>query len=235
MKSFLYAAVFAALCFYAVSAHAQQRVASHRPSNQPQVRSGEKHYVVFLAHQSSDNKIAMSHTFALFLRTQGDQANQKIIETATINWLPASGHISLVRPAELGVNKPLAETLEWARDHGLEISAIGPFEIDAEFYRRAVAQVARLERGEFKYRCYNATSRVTAKNCIYAVADLFDDEQQLDTGSSRGLEATKKVVEYFRPRFKSAELTGIDGASLLGEFKLAEYRQAAADMTAAAE
>lgn len=235
MKTFLYAAVFVGICLYAVRASAQQQVVLQRPSNEPQLRGGEKHYVVFLAHQSSDNKIAMSHTFALFLRTRGDQANRKIIETATINWLPASGHISVVRPAELGVNKSLNETLAWARARNLEISVIGPFEIDADFYRRAAAHVARLERGEFKYRCYDARSRMTAKNCIHAVADVFDEEQLLDTGASRGLEATQKVVEYFRPRFQSKELDGAEWSAMLGEFKLADYRHRTSEMTAAAE
>jgi hypothetical protein len=235
MKTFLYAAVFAAICLYAVHASAQQQVVSQPMNDRPQLRNGEKYYVVFLAHQSSDNKIAMSHTFALFLRTRGDQANRKITETATINWLPASGQISVIRPAERGVNKALTETLDWARDHELEISVIGPFEIDAEFYRRAAVQAARLERGELQYRCYNANSRVTAKNCIYAVADLFEDQPHLDTGSSRGLEATQKVVEYFRPRFKSPELMGTEWSPLLAEFKLAEYRRPTSEMTAAAE
>lgn len=177
----------------------------------------------------------MSHTYALFLRTQGDRSGRKIIETAVINWLPTSGHISVVRPAEPGVNQDLSATIAWARDNELEISVIGPFEIDAEFYSRAVAQSARLQRGELKYRCYDARSRMTAKNCIHAVADLFEEEELLDTGSSRGLEATRKVVEYFRPRFKSPELTGAEWSALLGEFQLAEYRRPAEDMTAAAE
>jgi hypothetical protein len=235
MKTFLYAAVFAAVCLYAMHAKAQQQTVAQPVNDPPQMRNVEKYYVVFLAHQSSENKIAMSHTFALFLRTQGDQANRNIIETATINWLPASGQISVVRPAEPGVNKELAETLAWARGQELEISVIGPFEIDADFYRRAAAQMARLERGELQYRCYNANSRVTAKNCIYAVADIFEDQPQLDTGGSRGLEATQKVVEYFRPRFKSPELMGTEWLPLLAEFKLAEYRRPTSEMTAAAE
>lgn len=234
MKTFFYALVVAAICFYAIDAQAQQQV-SPRPETSPPSKSGEKHYVIFLAHQDRDNTIAMSHTFAVFLRTEGTPANRKVTESATINWLPASGHISVVRPAEVGVNKSLAETLAWARDQELEISVLGPFEIDAEFYRQAVAQMQRLERGEFKYRCYDARSRVTAKNCIHAVADIFADEELLDTGGSRGLEATQKVVEYFRPRFKSNELTGAEWSGLLAEFKLAEYHRPTTEMTAAAE
>jgi hypothetical protein len=221
-------------CLYAIQTHAQQRVVSARPSNTPAIPGEEKYYVVLLAHQDAENTIPMSHTFAVFMRTRGEGANRKVMETATINWLPKSGHISIARPAEPGVNKPLGETLEWAKQRNLEVSMCGPFEIDAGFYQRAVAHVARLERGEFQYRCY-AKLRNTTKNCIYAVADIFDDEPRLDTGSSRGTESMLKVLEYYKPRFKSKELAASEFAPLLADLKLNGLRQAGMETAMAGE
>lgn len=232
MKTFLTAVILAAICFYSIQANAQQRVSSSRPGDAPRIRAGEKYYVIFMAHQDSENTIPMSHTFAVFLRTTGEGANRTIVETATINWLPEAGHVALTRPAEPGVNKTLAQTLAWAKERNLEVTMRGPYEIDADFYRQAVAQVARLENGRFQYRCYAARSRNTAKNCIYAVADLFDDETPLDTGSSRGLEATMKVVEYFKPRFKSKELASAEFAPLLADLKLYDLRNPGSEVLA---
>lgn len=235
MKTFLYTALVAVLCVSAVGVYGFERSSSPHSSSIPEVRSGDNYYAIFMAHQSSDNTIAMSHTFALFLRTRGEGPERRIVESKVINWLPASGQISVVRPAELGVNKSIADTISWAKERNLEISVIGPFEIDAEFYRQAATQAERLERGEFKYRCYDARFRSTAKNCVHAVADMFDDEPKLETGTSRGLEATLKVVEHFRPRFKSAELTGTEWSPLLAAADLDKLPQRNIEMTAAAE
>jgi hypothetical protein len=226
--------VIGVACLYAIQTHAQQRVVSARPSNAPAISGVENYYVVLLAHQDAENSIPMSHTFAVFMRTRGEGANRKIMETAKINWLPKSGHISIARPAEPGVNKPLAETLEWAKQRNLEVSLCGPFEIDADFYKRAVAHVARLERGDFQYRCY-AKLRNTTKNCICAVADIFDDEPRLDTGSSRGTESMLKVVEYYKPRFKSMELAASDFSPLLADLNLNGFRHAVLETVMAGE
>lgn len=226
--------VIGVACLHAFQTHAQQRVVSARPGNASAIPGDQKYYVVLLAHQDAENTIPMSHAFAVFMRTRGEGASRKVMETATINWLPKSGHISITRAAEPGVNKPLAETLQWAKQRNLEVSMCGPFEIDADFYKHAVAHVARLERGEFEYRCY-VKQRNTTKNCIYAVADIFDDQPRLDTGSSRGTESMLKVAEYYKPRFKSNELAVNQFAPLLADLKLNGFRHAVLETAMAGE
>jgi len=223
MKTFLFACVLVAVCICAIAADSQRKVSASKPENVPTIPADEKYYAVFLAHQDAENTIPMSHTFALFMKTRDDGAHRKIVDTATINWLPLSGHVSIARPAEQGVNKSLAETLQWAKERNLEVSISGPYEIDADFYGRAASQASRLERGEFKYRCH-VKMRDTTKNCIYAVADIFDDEPQLDTGTSRGRESLSEIVEYFRPKFKSHELILSEFAPVSAELKLSEIR-----------
>lgn len=232
MKMFFFACVTIVVCIFAIEAGSQQKGLASKPDNLPTISAGEKYYAVFLAHQDADNTIPMSHTFAVFMKTRDDGTHRTIVDTATINWLPLSGHVSIARPAEQGVNKSLAETLQRAKERNLEVSMSGPYEIDADFYQRAVAQVARLDRGEFKYRCH-VKMRDTTKNCIYAVADIFDDEPQLDTGTSRGRESLSEIVEHFRPKFKSHELILSEFAPVMAELKLSEIRTADAETVAA--
>ncbi|MCE9606701.1 MAG: hypothetical protein K8U03_17565 [Planctomycetia bacterium] len=230
MKTIFFAVVFVAVCVYALEVRPEKLFASKRvPLAPPAIPTGERFYVVLLAHQNQENEIAMSHTFAVFLRTSGTGAEHQVLETRTINWLPVSGHVSIVRPAEPGINKSLAETLAWAKQRGLELTMRGPYEIDAEFFGRAAAQVARLERGDFKYRCFNTQSRNTAKNCIHAVADIFEDQGRIDTGSARGHEAMLKVAEYFQPRFKGKELLAADAEPLLAKLNLQDLRKQAGE------
>jgi hypothetical protein len=194
----------------------------------------ERFFVVLLSHQSADNVIKWSHTFATFIRASGASPNMRIIETRTISWLPAAGIVSLAHPAEPGVNKSLAESVAWAEAHGLQVIVNGPFEIRPELYRRAWEQAARLERGELRYKANDRLGRDKAKSCSHAIADIVEDHGRLDTGITRGQDATELVVRHFEPFFVSTGATG-ESSQLLQSLNLARFVKPQTNIVARSE
>jgi hypothetical protein len=191
------------------------------------LQAGERYFAVFLAHQSSDNEVKMSHTFATFVRTTaGPRQGRVIKEQQTISWFPKSENVSIARAAEVGVNKSLESSLAWAEDRHLDITVIGPFEINGELYQRVAKQVERLNKGELKYRCFDTLSRATAKNCIHAVSDVDVDNGRLNSGSTRGHDGTLMVVEHLK-RFFVSQGTAPEADSLLDALNLRRFKQPA--------
>jgi hypothetical protein len=195
-------------------------------------RPGERYFAVFLAQQSADNEIKLSHTFATFVRTTAGERQARVItEQQTISWFPKSGIVSIARAAEPGVNKSLAQSLAWAEERDLEVTLLGPYEINAELYDRVVKQVERLNNGELKYRCFDTMSRATAKNCIHALSDIDVDNGRLNTGSTRGRDATQMVVEHLKRFFVSQGVVP-EADSLLDALGLTRFKQPALEAVA---
>ncbi|MBA4017476.1 MAG: hypothetical protein C0483_09920 [Pirellula sp.] len=182
--------------------------------------SVERYYAVFFAYQSSNNAIDKSHTFATFIKVPS-VSTEKAAETRTISWCSTTGIIKLTRPAERGINKSLEETLSFAERNRLDVILCGAFEIQPELYHRAEEQLERLNSGQVQYKVVDRLIRNRAKNCISAVADLFEDNGRLDTGTLRGRDATLRVVEHLRPFYVSGhKLEGDEQERLFALLKL---------------
>lgn len=177
--------------------------------------ASDRYFVLFGSHESPTNEIELAHTFAVFFRTIDQQGSRLVVEVRSLSWLPASGIISMARPGELGVNKPLDETLRWAAERGLPVVFEGPYETDQILFQRAVEQAGRMERGEIRYKCFDRYSRRTAMNCIHAISDLVDGNGLLNTRTTRGREATLMVVNHLRAHLLTGEkIPAADAARL---------------------
>jgi hypothetical protein len=160
----------------------------------------EGYYAIFFAAQTPDNQAKFAHTFAAFVRVDDIKAKNSPIQTAVISWLPANGNIRVVklRP-EQGKNFGLKETLTWAAEQRLNVSAFGPYPIKKELYDSAVRQVKLLESGAVAFKAVDIARANPVSNCIHAVSDLDIVKQPLVTGAAHGEEATALVARSFRP------------------------------------
>jgi hypothetical protein len=174
----------------------------------------ERYYVVFFAAQNSGSQPMSTHTFATFVKMDRDEdalngVAAETAQTATISWLPASGSVKLLQPPVTGRNYTLSETLAWVDERGLRTTVRGPFEIGKEVYELALKQKDRLESGAIAYKALDRRFRPNvAINCIHAVSDLLPGTQ-LMTGDARGDQATRMVVDHFRPNFIDPERTDV--------------------------
>lgn len=160
---------------------------------------GERCYVALFAYQGKiGNPIESSHTFATFLRATDAGS---VVESHTISWCSTTDIIKLLRPAEPGINKSLAQTLDYAQAHELKILLCGAYEIRPEFLRRAATYMKQFDEGRIQYKVVDRLVRNRVKNCISAVADIYEDHGRVDTGSTRGAEATLLVVEHLKPLY----------------------------------
>src|SRR5262249_39913059 len=144
-----------------------------------------------------------AHTFATFLKADvppGKDPSPDQVKSAqaiTISWLPADGDIRLLAAPVAGRNYTLRGTLAFAAAQGMSTTARGPFETTKEIYALALKQKSLLESGTVAYKAIDRKFRPEmAVNCIHAVSDIIPG-RTLDTGTSRGDEATDMVVNYF--------------------------------------
>jgi hypothetical protein len=155
-------------------------------------------YMIIFAAQAEPNEIRASHTFATFVKVSGP--DRQSVQSHTISWLPATLDIVAWRTdAEPGKNLSLQDTLRWARTMGDRLFMWGPYQINPELYRRAVAREARLQGGALQYKTVDDRYRLgIAVNCIHAVSDIDVDSRVLDTGTERGETASQLVADYLR-------------------------------------
>lgn len=191
---------------------------------------GERFFAVFFAHQSAENSIAMSHTFATFVRTTGG-AHPRVVEAHTISWFPVSEIVAVSRPSETGENRSLAKTLAWAEERRLQIVVTGPIEIQPELYQRAAKQAERLDRGELKYKAFDRFTRNTAVNCVHAISDIVAEPALLNSGGVRGQDATLMVVRRFQSFFVGNGTT-TDSAAVVEALHLDRFLQPTSSMVA---
>jgi len=167
----------------------------------PAPETVESYYMLMFSHQRDNNPIAFSHTFATFVKARTDELGQKgrVLESHTISWMPATMDIRLLARSERGVNLDLEASLRFATTVNARISLWGPYRIQQELFDRAVQQTARLRTGAIAYKILDGRLRLrAATNCIHAVSDIDTDNRLLETGTSRGDEASSMVLRHLQ-------------------------------------
>ena len=161
-------------------------------------RADDRHYMLIFAYQGTPVLPRTAHTFATFVRAAGDK--DRVIETHTISWLPASLAVRPIRALpEPGRNLNLDETLKVAKSMNARIALWGPYRIDKELYERALKQIERLNRGAVSYKAVDAATRPDgALNCFHAVSDLDTERGLLATGTAFGEAASAMVASHLR-------------------------------------
>jgi hypothetical protein len=154
-------------------------------------------------HHDGHNPPAESHSFGTFVKATGDgqQPERFQVDSFTVSWLPQGGDVSMFRLPEAGRNYDLQSTLAVARQHGLEVSMWGPYQIAPDLYQRAVKRVMELESGRVRYKALDTgfpAARVS--NCIHALSDISFNKKRLRLGSpSWGDPASYFITQSFRP------------------------------------
>jgi len=158
----------------------------------------DRYYMLMFASQGEANAPALSHTYAVFVKTPA--AAHTISEVRCISWLPSSLRIQLLRlRPEPGKNLSLEETNRWARDLDAQITMWGPFQIKKVLYDMAVLQAERLNRKELGYKALDWRFREgAAVSCSHAVSDLDTTQPLLETGPAHGNEASLMVLHHFQ-------------------------------------
>jgi len=177
---------------------AQERSGSPPPEPDRGAGKQTRYYLCVFAYQTEPPRVQFSHTFATFVKSDGDS-----FEAHTISWLPRSLDIRVLRRfGEPGANFGLKETLEVAAGVGARIYEWGPFEIKPELYKRALRQIDTLNSGRILYKAVDANWRGNgASNCIHAVADVDTDRGFLKVGREYGAAASAMVAEHLSPWF----------------------------------
>ena len=181
----------------------------------PSLRAEERYLVVLFASQDASGSPRRAHTFATFLKVEIGEPDAdgviptETLESTTISWLPVTGNIRLLARSEPGRNFGLQESLAWAKEHGMQTTARGPFEIGKKLYERAVEQKAWLDSGEVAYKALDRRfRRGGAVNCIHAVSDLIPGPL-LSTGAAYGDDATELVTQHLRPQLVDPDRTHV--------------------------
>ncbi len=151
-------------------------------------RAGERYYLLVFGSQRPNVIATPSHTFATFVKVTdaADAPGAPCLEAHTISWLYRNiegRHVARLLPEE-GVNMDLHTTLRYVLGEGQRVSLWGPYRIEMGLYERAVAQQARLESGEMRYKAVDTgfpADRVA--NCIHAVSDLAEGQRRLRIAS----------------------------------------------------
>ena len=166
------------------------------------VMTVSNHYVVVFAWQDGPEGVEpsprLSHSFATWVKTEG----QKIEEEFTISWMAPNG-VRLIHPAEPGRNLSMKESLEEAKQEGLQVFAWGPYRVTSEAYERAKGIERSLEEAESNYSIlYKAIDRNSRRfqpqpaiNCIHAVTNV--SRPDVITGDACGVEASLMIVGEF--------------------------------------
>lgn len=135
--------------------------------------AGEAYYLIVFASQRGPNTPSHNHTFATFVRATWDDgcASAPRVEAHAISWLPCDMRIrAFALLPEPGRNFDLHTTLRHVLADGQTVTMWGPYQIEAELYRLALAEIGRLEGGCLRYKSFDAgyrSDRVT--NCSHAV------------------------------------------------------------------
>lgn len=159
--------------------------------------AAERCYLLMFGSQVRPNVARLSHTFAVFVKAADGDDPARPIEVTSISWMPRSLHIHTLWPRpEPGVNLQLAQTLDWARTHRQTVALWGPYEIQPELYRRAVARVQLLESGRMSYNVIEASRRPNAVDCIHAVSGVDVDPGLLHTRRAHGELASYLVLHH---------------------------------------
>lgn len=164
-------------------------------------RGQDRFYAIFFGEQDGRNRICQAHSFATFVHVRLNATGPRIIDRATISWLPASGTVRLFKRAETGRNYNLEETFALVKP-GHSVAQWGPFAIQAELFERAKKQEAFLSRGGVLYKAMEPFSRPAgvALNCEHAITDigLRPGESIVRTGTAHGHHGSYLVATHLR-------------------------------------
>jgi hypothetical protein len=172
----------------------------------PALAQQDGYYMTMFASEAAPNVARSSHTFATFVHVEAGA----VAEELTVSWLPAPGHFgpdyTMPRFDRVpGHNYTLDETV--AMGAGRMVTYWGPMAITQSLYERAAARVAFLERAETSYKMFVLSDTLRgpalenqpggAINCIMGVSDIGG---YLNTGTSYGIGASQKVLEFLLPQ-----------------------------------
>jgi hypothetical protein len=141
------------------------------PSAPPSAVPCTRYYFTLFAGQSVPFRPRTGHTWATYAKATTASDGAVTVESLTISWLPANGHVQPLnhRPVA-GKNFSLEETFALMQCHNASISHWGPYEIDGCRYNLAQEQVRHLESGAARYRAvdsFNLNTEVI--NCVHAI------------------------------------------------------------------
>lgn len=164
-----------------------------------EARAQEKYYTVIFGVQDGPNRFREAHSFATFVQARREPV--RILDQATISWLPASGVVNLRNRAERGTNHTLKSSLELVTP-AHTIAQWGPFEITQDLFQRAKRQAQFLERGGTLYKAVDLSTRSVgvAVNCEHAISDIVRNPGQpfVRTGTARGHWGSFLVAGHLR-------------------------------------
>jgi hypothetical protein len=164
------------------------------------IRGQDKYYAVIFGVQDARNRFHEAHSFATFVRAQRDPA--KIIDQATISWLPASGIVDLKNRPERGTNHTFKNSFESVAPHR-SIAQWGPFEVREDLFDRAKRQEQFLKSGGILYKAVDLFTRPAgvAINCEHSISDIVRNpgDPFIRTGTARGHYGSFLVAEHLRP------------------------------------
>src|SRR6516162_3882776 len=164
-------------------------------------RGQDKYYAIIFGEQDGGNRFCEAHSFATFVRVRLEVTGPKVVDQATISWLPAAGKVKLLKRAERGRNYTLEESFALVKP-GHRVAQWGPFEIQEELFGRAKKQAAFLSSGGVLYKAVDPFSRPAgvAVNCEHAICDigLRAGESILRTGTAHGHHGSYLVAMHLR-------------------------------------
>ncbi len=155
----------------------------------------DKYYCIVFSHDSHPIPLPhRSHVWGTFVRTDD---YGKLKREFTISWAPRTEWHWTDRVKE-GYNMTLRESLEDAVKCNRRICFWGPFEIEEDFYDKAVSQWA----SPGYYKCIDTFSRRwtkrRAENCIHRLSDIAGS--RLITHVKYGRHAGHAVYVHFNKK-----------------------------------
>lgn len=129
-----------------------------------------RYYFILFGGQATPYLPRTAHTWATYVRVT-PVGGQALIEPLTISWMPTdeAPRAYNLLPGR-GKNCSLAETFAIMERNKARVSYWGPYEIDADRFNLAAAQVAHLRSGEIRYRMIDSVFLdKTVCHCAHAV------------------------------------------------------------------
>ena len=140
-----------------------------------------------------------AHSFATFVKAS---ASHRIVDQATISWLPASGIVDLKNRPERGINHTFRNSFEIVT-RAQTVAQWGPFEIREELFDSAKRQEQLLKNGGTLYKAVDLLTRPSgvAINCEHSISDIVRNpgDPFVRTGTARGHRGSFLVAEHLRP------------------------------------
>ena len=162
----------------------------------------DKYYMVVFAYQGNPNLPRLAQHVRDFCQGAHHDGKPDMdkLEAHTISWITDPENFGLLKRPAVGKNLSLEESLQWAVSKNCAVFAFGPYPIKQELYDRAMAQLARLNRGDLAYKATDRRFRAsgTAVNCFHAISDMVDGPL-LETGAAYGEPASAMVRDHLAP------------------------------------